>query len=104
MMEKFWVLVEHILNSVLFTLGGVVWGGWYVLRSTYFVPAYRVLWLTKPCLIVFNQYLEPGSGSPGKIHSAGLGLHGSCLRSRHVDPFFACIRKLSHLFSHRFGQ
>ncbi|KAL3912314.1 MAG: hypothetical protein SGILL_006933, partial [Bacillariaceae sp.] len=26
MLEKFWVLFEHILNSVLFTLGGMVWG------------------------------------------------------------------------------
>lgn len=26
MMEKFWVMVEHILNSLLFVLGGVVWG------------------------------------------------------------------------------
>lgn len=26
MMSKFWVTVEHILNSLLFTLGGVVWG------------------------------------------------------------------------------
>ena len=27
MMESFWVLVEHLLNTLLFTLGGVVWGG-----------------------------------------------------------------------------
>lgn len=26
MMEKFWIMVEHILNSLLFVLGGVVWG------------------------------------------------------------------------------
>lgn len=26
MMEKFWVLVEHMLNTVLFCLGGTVWG------------------------------------------------------------------------------
>ncbi len=26
MMEKFWSLVEHLLNSVLFALGGLVWG------------------------------------------------------------------------------
>ena len=26
MMDKFWTLVEHILNSLLFTLGGNVWG------------------------------------------------------------------------------
>lgn len=26
MMEKFWVLVEHILNSLLFTVAGLVWG------------------------------------------------------------------------------
>lgn len=26
MLEKFWVLVEHILNSVLFTIAGLVWG------------------------------------------------------------------------------
>lgn len=26
MMDKFWVLVEHMLNTVLFTLGGMVWG------------------------------------------------------------------------------
>ena len=26
MLEKFWVLVEHMLNSVIFTLGGMVWG------------------------------------------------------------------------------
>ena len=25
-MDKFWVLVEHLLNSLLFTLGGNVWG------------------------------------------------------------------------------
>lgn len=27
MMESFWVLLEHLLNTVLFALGGVVWGG-----------------------------------------------------------------------------
>jgi len=26
MMSKFWVLVEHLLNTILFALGGVVWG------------------------------------------------------------------------------
>ena len=26
MMEKFWVLAEHMLNTILFTLGGMVWG------------------------------------------------------------------------------
>jgi len=26
MMDKFWVLVEHLLNTILFALGGVVWG------------------------------------------------------------------------------
>lgn len=26
MMEKFWLLVEHLLNTLLFALGGVVWG------------------------------------------------------------------------------
>lgn len=26
MMESFWVLVEYLLNTLLFTLGGVVWG------------------------------------------------------------------------------
>jgi len=26
MMSKFWVLVEHLLNTILFVLGGVVWG------------------------------------------------------------------------------
>jgi NhaP-type Na+/H+ or K+/H+ antiporter len=26
LLDDFWVLVEHILNTVLFTLGGVVWG------------------------------------------------------------------------------
>jgi len=26
MMENFWILVEHILNTILFTLGGLVWG------------------------------------------------------------------------------
>lgn len=26
MMESFWVLLEHLLNTLLFTLGGVVWG------------------------------------------------------------------------------
>lgn len=26
LMDKFWVLVEHLLNTVLFALGGVVWG------------------------------------------------------------------------------
>jgi NhaP-type Na+/H+ or K+/H+ antiporter len=26
MMENFWILVEHLLNSVLFTLGGLTWG------------------------------------------------------------------------------
>jgi len=26
LLEDFWVLVEHLLNTVLFTLGGVVWG------------------------------------------------------------------------------
>lgn len=26
MMEKFWVMLEHILNSLLFNLGGMVWG------------------------------------------------------------------------------
>ena len=26
LMESFWHLVEHILNTVLFTLGGIVWG------------------------------------------------------------------------------
>ena len=25
-MEKFWDLLEHVLNTVLFTLGGVIWG------------------------------------------------------------------------------
>ena len=26
MMETFWILVEHILDTILFTLGGLVWG------------------------------------------------------------------------------
>jgi len=26
MMDKFWLLVEHLLNTVLFVLGGVIWG------------------------------------------------------------------------------
>ena len=26
LMESFWHLVEHILNTILFTLGGIVWG------------------------------------------------------------------------------
>ena len=26
LMDKFWSLVEHLLNTVLFALGGVVWG------------------------------------------------------------------------------
>lgn len=26
LMESFWILVEHLLNTLLFTLGGVVWG------------------------------------------------------------------------------
>ena len=26
LMDKFWVLVEHLLNTVLFALGGVCWG------------------------------------------------------------------------------
>lgn len=27
LMESFWVMVEHLLNTLLFALGGVVWGG-----------------------------------------------------------------------------
>jgi hypothetical protein len=26
LLDDFWTLVEHIVNTVLFTLGGVVWG------------------------------------------------------------------------------
>lgn len=26
LLEDFWVLLEHMLNTVLFTLGGAVWG------------------------------------------------------------------------------
>ena len=26
LLDDFWVLVEHLLNTVLFVLGGVVWG------------------------------------------------------------------------------
>lgn len=32
-MESFWVLLEHLLNTVLFALGGVVWGS--VMTRTY---------------------------------------------------------------------
>uniref|UniRef100_A0A7S2EVJ6 Cation/H+ exchanger transmembrane domain-containing protein n=1 Tax=Trieres chinensis TaxID=1514140 RepID=A0A7S2EVJ6_TRICV len=32
MMESFWHLVEHLLNTLLFTLGGVVWG--HILAET----------------------------------------------------------------------
>lgn len=34
LMDKFWVLVEHLLNTVLFALGGVVWGTVISTRDT----------------------------------------------------------------------
>ena len=27
LMDDFWAIVEHALNTILFTLGGLVWGG-----------------------------------------------------------------------------
>mmetsp|Transcript_27066 Transcript_27066/g.40073 ORF Transcript_27066/g.40073 Transcript_27066/m.40073 type:complete len:877 (-) Transcript_27066:218-2848(-) len=33
MMESFWTLVEHLLNTVIFALGGLVWGEVIVLES-----------------------------------------------------------------------
>lgn len=27
MMNKFWALIKHLLNTVLFAMGGVIWGG-----------------------------------------------------------------------------
>eukprot|EP00978_Attheya_sp_CCMP212_P017738 scaffold47753_cov58-Attheya_sp.AAC.6 len=76
MMESFWGLVEHLLNALLFALGGVVWGGiiandgirdgifngkeWYVLQagvpisSVYFAERHSVL----PRLFLLSSRIE----------------------------------------------
>ncbi|GKZ01050.1 hypothetical protein MPSEU_001056700 [Mayamaea pseudoterrestris] len=63
LLDDFWTLIENLLNTVLFTLGGVVWGNILVEQSTtfdalewgYLILLYVVLTVIR-ALIFFGAY------------------------------------------------